>query len=191
MVCFYVPCFSIVSKQTIALPFQARHSRIVYYWSIISCKMVPNIVKDSRGTPLLAVDKVEQVQWQRIVSLIGHMFKKKSWIAVTAVLFSTQIKDNIRVLCWIKTILGYIAEKMWWKNWSECSPEQCWKCAQCSLKAWSIVRNVRHERHVVLKYRDTGLQRNVIVTYISHFTWTRWFRWWSSESYLARYTWRT
>ena len=27
------------------------------------------------------------------------------------VLFSTQIKDNIRVLWWIKTILGYITEK--------------------------------------------------------------------------------
>ena len=37
--------------------------------------MVPNIVKDSRATPLLAIDEVEQVQRQRIVSLIGHMFK--------------------------------------------------------------------------------------------------------------------
>ena len=74
MVYFYVPYFSIVSKQTIALPFQARDSRIVYYWSI-SYKMVPNIVKDSRATPLLAIDEVEQVQRQRIVSLIGHMFK--------------------------------------------------------------------------------------------------------------------
>ena len=73
MVYFYVPFFSIVSKQTIALPFQARHSWIAYYWSI-SYKMVPNIVKDSRGTPLLAVDEVEQVQRQRIVSLIGHMY---------------------------------------------------------------------------------------------------------------------
>ena len=74
MVYFYAPYFSIVSKQTIALPFQARDSRIVYYWSI-SYKMVPNIVKDSRATPLLAIDEVEQVQRQRIVSLIGHMFK--------------------------------------------------------------------------------------------------------------------
>ena len=37
--------------------------------------MVPNIVKDSRATPLLPIDEVEQVQRQRIVSLIGHMFK--------------------------------------------------------------------------------------------------------------------
>ena len=74
MVYFYVPYFSIVSKQTIVLPFQARDSRMVYYWSI-SYKMVPNIVKDSRATPLLPIDEVEQVQRQRIVSLIGHMFK--------------------------------------------------------------------------------------------------------------------
>ena len=74
MVYFYVPYFSIVSQQTIVLPFQARDSRIVYYWSI-SYKMVPNIVKGSRATPLLAIDEVEQVQRQRIVSLIGHMFK--------------------------------------------------------------------------------------------------------------------
>ena len=37
--------------------------------------MVPNIVKDLRDIPLLAIDEVEQVQRQRIVSLIGHMFK--------------------------------------------------------------------------------------------------------------------
>ena len=73
----------------IALPFQARRSRIVYYWSI-SYKTVPNIVKDSRGTSLLAVDEVEHVQRQRIVSAIQHpnqrqhsclmMDKDDSWI---------------------------------------------------------------------------------------------------------------
>ena len=38
--------------------------------------MVPNIVKDSSTTPLLAVDEVEQVQRQRIASLISHMFQQ-------------------------------------------------------------------------------------------------------------------
>ena len=68
--CHFFYCFE---RHKIALPFQARHSRIVYYWSI-SYKTVPNIVKDSRDTSLLAVDEVEHVQRQRIVSLIGHMF---------------------------------------------------------------------------------------------------------------------
>ena len=38
--------------------------------------MVPNIVKDSSTTPLFAVDEVEQVQRQRIASLISHMFQQ-------------------------------------------------------------------------------------------------------------------
>ena len=37
--------------------------------------MVRNIVVDSCARPLLAVDAVEQVQRQRIASLIGHMFQ--------------------------------------------------------------------------------------------------------------------
>ena len=68
--CHFFYCFETLK---IALPNQARHSRIVYCWSIY-CKMVPNIVKDLRDTPLLAVDEEEHFQRQRIVSLIGHMF---------------------------------------------------------------------------------------------------------------------
>ena len=40
---------------------------------------------------------------------------KKSWIAVTVVLFSTQVKDNIRASWCIKRTFGYITEEMWWK----------------------------------------------------------------------------
>ena len=66
--------FSSVVPKHIAFPFEARHSRIVYYWSIYY-KMVPNVVVDSSATPLLAVDEVEQVQQQRIAGLTGHMFQ--------------------------------------------------------------------------------------------------------------------
>ena len=46
------------------LPYQANHSRIIYYWSIYY-KMVPNIVVDLSATPRLAVDEVEQVNGKR------------------------------------------------------------------------------------------------------------------------------
>ena len=68
--CHFFCCFQ---THKIALPFQARHSRIVYYWSIYY-KMVPKIVEDLRDTPLLAVDEEEHFQRQRIIRLIGHMF---------------------------------------------------------------------------------------------------------------------
>ena len=57
-----------------APPYQANHSQIICYWSIYY-KMVPNIVVDLRATPRLAVDKVEQVQRQKIAGLIGHIFQ--------------------------------------------------------------------------------------------------------------------
>ena len=57
-----------------ALPYQANHSRIIYYWSIYY-KMVPNIVVDLSATPRLAVDEVEQVQRQRIAGLIGYIYQ--------------------------------------------------------------------------------------------------------------------
>ena len=56
------------------LPYQANHSRIIYYRSIYY-KMVPNIVVDLSATPRLAVDEVEQVQRQRIEGLINHTFQ--------------------------------------------------------------------------------------------------------------------
>ena len=37
--------------------------------------MVPNIQVESSPTPLLTVDEVEQIQRQKIASLVGHVFQ--------------------------------------------------------------------------------------------------------------------
>ena len=65
--------------------------------------------KDSRSyRPYLPID-LWQYGWRT-------NSRRKAESYVTAVLFSTQVKDNILVLWWIKRILRCITEKMCWKK---------------------------------------------------------------------------
>ena len=51
--------------------------------------MVPNVFLESSATPLLTVDEVEQIQRQKIASLVGHVFQ-----LTYAAMFDTLIQEE-------------------------------------------------------------------------------------------------
>ena len=74
--------------------------------------MVPNIVVDSCARPLLAVDEVEQVQRQRIASLIGHMFQLTYAKMVDEPIQEEELNRSLLGLCYSapkskKTFVSY------------------------------------------------------------------------------------
>ena len=60
---------SLFSCKSVSFKCICRYQRSIFY------KMVPNIVVDLSAILLLTVDELEQVQRQRIASLIGHVIQ--------------------------------------------------------------------------------------------------------------------